>query len=67
VKAAVLTAPAGEHAAYAEAAREAFVYGFNEIVLIAAIVSFAGAALGLALVRQRDFVQPTGGESAPGG
>ena len=37
--------------------------GFNEIVLIAAIVSFAGALAGFVLVRSRDFVQPTGGEA----
>ena len=38
------------------AADVAFVSGFNEIILIAAIVSFVGAALGFALVRSRDFV-----------
>ncbi len=35
----------------------AFVSAFNEIILIAAILSFVGAALGFALVRSRDFVQ----------
>jgi EmrB/QacA subfamily drug resistance transporter len=39
------------------AADTAFVSGFNEILLIAAIVSFAGALAGFALVRSRDFVQ----------
>ena len=39
------------------AADVAFVSGFNEIILIAAILSFVGAALGFALVRSRDFVQ----------
>jgi hypothetical protein len=38
-----------------------FVAGFNEILLIAGIVSFVGAVLGFALTRSRDFVQPTGG------
>jgi MFS family permease len=38
----------------------AFVSGFNEILLIAAIISFVGAALGFALVRSADFVQPAG-------
>ena len=28
----------------------------NEILLVAAVVAFAGAALGLVLVRGRDFV-----------
>ena len=41
---AALVAPPGEHDAYVHAAKVAFVAGFNEIVLIAAIVSFAGAA-----------------------
>jgi hypothetical protein len=39
------------------AADVAFVSGFNEVVLIAAIVSFAGAVAGFALVRASDFVQ----------
>jgi EmrB/QacA subfamily drug resistance transporter len=42
------------------AADVAFVSGFNEIILIAAVLSFVGAALGFALVRSRDFVQPAG-------
>jgi hypothetical protein len=60
-RAAALAAPPGHHAEYVHAAKEAFIVGFNEIALIAALVSFAGAALGFALVRSRDFVQPTGG------
>jgi EmrB/QacA subfamily drug resistance transporter len=43
------------------AADAAFVCGFNEVLLIAAAVSFVGAAAGFALTRSRDFVQPTGG------
>ena len=43
-RAAEMVAPAGEHGAYVHAAKVAFVAGFNEIVLIAAIVSFVGAA-----------------------
>ncbi len=39
------------------ASNVAFVGAFNEIILIAAILSFVGAALGFALVRSRDFVQ----------
>ncbi|HEX2707508.1 MAG TPA: MFS transporter [Solirubrobacterales bacterium] len=49
----------------AHAADVAFVSGFNEIILIAAILSFSGAALGFLLVRSRDFVQPTAGPSEP--
>jgi EmrB/QacA subfamily drug resistance transporter len=43
-----------------QAADAAFVSGFNEIILIAAVLSFVGAALGFALVRHKDFVQPAG-------
>ena len=45
----------------------AFVSGFNEIILIAAVLSFLGAALGFLLVRPKDFVQPTGGDAPAGG
>jgi EmrB/QacA subfamily drug resistance transporter len=49
------------------AADTAFVSGFNEIILIAAVLSFIGAALGFLLVRPKDFVQPTDGGAAAGG
>jgi EmrB/QacA subfamily drug resistance transporter len=39
-----------------DAATQAFVGAFNEILLIGAIVAFAGAILGFALTRQRDLV-----------
>jgi EmrB/QacA subfamily drug resistance transporter len=42
------------------AADVAFVSAFNEIILIAAIVSFVGAGLGFALTRSSSFVQSTG-------
>ena len=42
------------------AADAAFVSGFNEIILIAAVLIFIGAALGFALVRSQDFVQQGG-------
>jgi EmrB/QacA subfamily drug resistance transporter len=45
------------------AAKVAFVSGFNEILMIGAILSFAAAALGLALVRPQDFVQPAQAEA----
>jgi small basic protein len=41
----------------AHASTVAFVSGFNEIIMIAAILSFVGAALGFFLVRSSDFVQ----------
>jgi EmrB/QacA subfamily drug resistance transporter len=39
-----------------EAGRSAYVDAFNEILVVGAVVAFAGAALALALVRRRDFV-----------
>jgi hypothetical protein len=50
-------APPGQRAEVVHAANVAFVSGFNEILLIGAILSFVGAALGFALVRASDFVQ----------
>jgi hypothetical protein len=46
-----------------DAAREAFIGSINELFLLAALVAFAGAALGLALTRERDMVSH--GEGAP--
>jgi EmrB/QacA subfamily drug resistance transporter len=60
-RAAVAVTSPGTRAQVAHASKVAFVCGFNEIIMIAAILSFVGAALGLALVRAGDFVQ-----SAPG-
>jgi EmrB/QacA subfamily drug resistance transporter len=37
-------------------ARQAFIDGLNEILVVAAIVAFVGAVLAVALVRSRDFV-----------
>jgi len=59
-RAAAGAAPPGQRAEFVHAAKVAFVSGFNEILLIGAILSFLGAALGFALVRQRDFVQASG-------
>ncbi len=56
-RAAVAVASPGTRAEVAHASKVAFVSGFNEIILIAAVLSFVGAALGLALVRASDFVQ----------
>jgi len=49
-------APAGLHDRVAAAGERAFVAGFDEILLVAALVAFAGALLALVLVRARDFV-----------
>jgi EmrB/QacA subfamily drug resistance transporter len=53
-----LQLPPQIHAKAVEAAKVAFVGGFNEIILIGAIISFAGALLGFALTRSSDLVVP---------
>jgi hypothetical protein len=37
----------------------------NHLMFIGAVVAFVGAICGFALVRQRDFVVPTGAPSGP--
>jgi hypothetical protein len=53
---AVASAPPSARGVVAHAARSAFVSGLNDILVLAALVAFAGAVAGFALVRQRDFV-----------
>jgi EmrB/QacA subfamily drug resistance transporter len=60
-----LPLPPAIHDKAVHAADVAFVSGFNSIILIAAILSFLGAALGFLLVRASDFVQPTEGAPDP--
>ena len=48
-----------------DAAREAFVGAFNELLLIGAIVAFAGAVVGVLLTRDRDLVTAGAPEGAP--
>jgi EmrB/QacA subfamily drug resistance transporter len=55
-RAAVAAAPPGRRPEVVHAAKIAFVSGFNDILLIGAILCFVGAALGFALVRRSDFV-----------
>jgi EmrB/QacA subfamily drug resistance transporter len=64
-RAAVAVSPPGTRAEVAHASTVAFVSGFNEIILIAACLSFVGAALGFFLVRSRDFVQASPETAAP--
>ncbi|MGN6254183.1 MAG: MFS transporter [Solirubrobacterales bacterium] len=58
-----LSLPPAIHAKAIHAADAAFVSGFNEILVIGAIVCFLGAALGLFLTKSSDFVQPVDGPS----
>jgi EmrB/QacA subfamily drug resistance transporter len=64
-RAAAAVTPPAARAHVVHAADVAFTSAFNEIILIAAILSFVGAALGYVLVRARDFVQPTEGVAEP--
>jgi EmrB/QacA subfamily drug resistance transporter len=55
VSGAIASAPAPARAAVAHASQLGFVDGLNTILLVGAIVAFAGAALALVLIRQRDY------------
>ena len=54
--AALARVPAGQRAHVATAVHGAFASAMNDILLVAAIVAFVGAVLGLVLVRPKDFV-----------
>jgi hypothetical protein len=49
-------APRAARQQLATAATNSFVHALNDILLIAAIVAFAGAAIALTLIRPKDFV-----------
>jgi EmrB/QacA subfamily drug resistance transporter len=51
----VAAMPPGARQATADAAREGFLAGLNDVLTLGALVSFAGAALALWLVRERDI------------
>jgi EmrB/QacA subfamily drug resistance transporter len=53
--AAVAGVPAGSREAVADAAREGFLSGLNEIIMLGGILAFAGALVALWLVRERDI------------
>jgi EmrB/QacA subfamily drug resistance transporter len=59
-------APRAARAQLAAVSTDSFVHALNDIVLIAAIVAFAGAAIALSLIRAKDFVDTAddvGGEA----
>jgi EmrB/QacA subfamily drug resistance transporter len=56
--------PAAVRGRVAGVALQAFTSSLDELLLIAAIISFAGALLAFVLIRQRDFVQ-AGAEAEP--
>ena len=48
-------APVAMRGQIAAVSADAFVHALNDILLIAAVIAFAGAALSLALIRRSDF------------
>jgi hypothetical protein len=54
------SAPPALHDKAVQAAGQAFTSAFNEILLIGALILFAGALAVLTLVKQRDFLPPPG-------
>ncbi|GAC1323223.1 MAG: MFS transporter [Thermoleophilaceae bacterium] len=54
------SAPAQLRATLDHASHQAFVAGFNEIVLVAAVVALVGSVAGYAMVRTRDFETSAG-------
>jgi EmrB/QacA subfamily drug resistance transporter len=67
VQQAIQNVPAGTRDVVAEAARKAFIDGLNDILVIAALVAFAGAICALALVRSSDIIVPGPPPAEPSG
>jgi EmrB/QacA subfamily drug resistance transporter len=57
---ALAAVPPGAREAASNAAREGFLSGLNEVLTLGALVSFAGAALALWLVREREIEREDG-------
>jgi EmrB/QacA subfamily drug resistance transporter len=63
---ALATVPPEARETVSHAAREGFLAGFNDVLTLGALVSFAGAVLALWLVRERDIErQPVEAEGEP--
>jgi MFS family permease len=63
---AIRSSPPSARGAVADAARQAFISGLNEILVVGAVLAFVGAGLGFLLVRGRDFVAlPTAATAEP--
>jgi EmrB/QacA subfamily drug resistance transporter len=52
-------APRAAREQLAAISSSSFVHALNDILLIAALVAFAGAAVALSLIRQKDYVDPS--------
>ncbi len=50
----------------AQVARESFVYGLRQILLVATVVALVGGVLALFLIRSKDFQAAQAGAGAPG-
>jgi hypothetical protein len=61
---AIAAAPPEAQAFLADAAREAFLSGLNEIFVIGGVTALVGAAISLALIRARDLHLDAHEESA---
>jgi hypothetical protein len=59
--------PAGSRQQVADAAREGFLAGFNEIALFGGVVAFAAAIAAFWLVRERDIEREPLQEAATAG
>lgn len=66
-KQAIGNAPPQARGQITEAANQAFVAGFNTILLVGVAIAVVGAISALVLVRQRDFVAAGAPEGAPAG
>src|ERR687895_627836 len=68
---ALASVPPGQRETVADAAREGFLAGLNEIILLGGILSIAGALVALWLVRERDIEReepievPVAGDAIP--
>ncbi len=59
---AIASAPAAVRGQIAAASASSFASGLDEILLIGAVVAFAGALIALTLIRQKDFIDATDGQ-----
>jgi EmrB/QacA subfamily drug resistance transporter len=62
---AIASTPAPLRAVVAQAGRSSFIGGLNLILLVGAVVAFVAAVGSFLLIRERDFVSATEGETAP--
>jgi MFS family permease len=58
-------APSGRREQIQQVANDAFISGFNDILLVGVGIALVGAVAAILLVRQRDFATAPGAEGAP--